>query len=54
MTFDAVDLAIMVPKLTDVYFKIEDLKESLELSLNSLTGTIETQRKMRGFPWLAS
>ena len=37
-TLDAIDLAIMVPQVSDVLSAVEDLKESLDSSIDVLTG----------------
>ena len=37
-TLDAIDRAIMVPQVSDVLSAVEDLKESLDSSIDVLTG----------------
>ena len=51
-TFDAMDMALMVPKLSDIYFQIEDLKESMDIALNSLTGRIQKGKRQKTYNFI--
>ena len=39
-TFDALDLALMVPTITDVKFALEDFKKSVDSSFDKLEGMV--------------